>query len=332
MTEANTAQAEMNTEDQVVVEAPLPNLDIDLDSRSVLLVLNIGLPGNSKKIPSSVMQPSEPLPTDDLELQRARIRVNKSLWESDDLAAAKKLVGQTRHWLDSVSVPSFAMKSGVCRIPLSSVRDVIDRLKVLQEDFAVHRDNMASDLAGQKQIAKERLGSLYTETDYPQEEELRAKFTFYWRFIALTAPDQLGTVESGIMAEEVAKGEALIRSEIQLIRDALRAEFIKLVEHATARLASGEDGKKVVFRDSFISNIEGFITQFANRNLTDDDDLKAQVAILKRSLRGVDLDKLRENDKVRERVAARFKEVQDTMKATDAVVTYGSVRQAEFDD
>lgn len=332
MTEANTAQAEMNTEDQVTVEAPLPNLDIDLDSRSVLLVLNIGLPGNSKKIPSSKMEPSEPLPGDDLELQRARIRVNKSLWESDDLAAAKKLVGQTRHWLDSVAVPSFAMKSGVCRIPLASVKTVIDKLKELKEAFGIHRDNFTGDLAGQKQIAKERLGSLYAETDYPQEEELRAKFTFYWRFIALVAPDQLGTIESGILAEEVAKGEALIRSEVQLIRDALRSEFIDLVEHATSRLKTGEEGKKVVFRDTFISNIEGFIEQFANRNLTDDNDLKAQVEKMKRALRGVDLDKLRESDTVRERVAAKFAEVRETMKATDAVVTYGNVRQAEFED
>jgi hypothetical protein len=83
-------------------------------------------------------------------------------------------------------------------------------------------------------------------------------------------------------------------SEIQQV---LRQSMADLVAHMAERLKDGADGKPLKFKQSTVSNLVEFLSNFSFRNVTDDRQLQGLVGRARELLQGVAADDLRTNQR-----------------------------------
>ena len=108
--------------------------------------------------------------------------------------------------------------------------------------------------------ARQRLGSLYDEGDYP--ESLLGLFDVEWDFTAFEPPDYLRQLSPELYRQECQRVQARFDEAVRLAEEAFLSDLAKLVSHLTDRLSGSEDGKSKIFRDSAVENLRGFFERF----------------------------------------------------------------------
>src|SRR5439155_5916385 len=106
-----------------------------------------------------------------------------------------------------------------------------------------------------------RLGRLYNPADYPAQ--VRGLFGVQWDFPSVEPPNYLMRIAPEVYEEERRRVAARFDEAVRLAEQAFAAEFARLLSHLTARLASGADGERQVFRDSAVHNLSAFFGRFA---------------------------------------------------------------------
>ena len=159
--------------------------------------------------------------------------------------------------------------------------------------------------------ARQRLGSLYDATDYP--ESLRGLFSMDWEFPSVEPPDYLMQLNPELYEQECQRVAARFDDAVQLAEQAFVDELSKLVFHLTERRTGQVDGKPKVFRDSAIENLTGFFERFRQLNVRSNDQLDELVEQAKQVVRGVGPQQLRDNQTLRQHVATQLSDVQSVL-------------------
>ena len=277
----------------------------DINASSVLLALRIGRPGNRRRVNPSLIE---------VDADKDALSVGKELLDSRELKAVATFDGGVRQWLYGRSLPAYGvLKAGVYRLPMTLIEEVDARLaEVVVERDALIDAFMATypDTPERLDRVRARLRALFNPDDYPAPDEVRGAFTFDYRYLELGIP---GSLSAPLLAREREKAAARLTREVDQIKLALRASFAELVSHAAERLQVQPDGKKNVFRDSLIRNMEEFCRYFGDRNIVHDQELAALVEQAQRVIRGVDADGLRNNDGLRAEVGRTMGQIKATM-------------------
>jgi hypothetical protein len=176
---------------------------------------------------------------------------------------------------------------------------------------------------------REKLRDLYNAKDYPDVETVREKFTMSWNFLEYDVPGRLRRISVAAYEAEVAKVKADVESSKGAIQDALRASMLGLVDHAVDRLTPGADGKKKIFKASFVEKMQNFLKTFDARNITGDEELAAIVEQAKGIMNGVDAKALRKEDALRDAIAGQFERIRTAMAG---MVVNKPKRLISFDD
>src|SRR4051794_31630737 len=205
-------------------------------------------------------------------------------------------------------------ESGVRLIRHDAVEDFAARMA----DYRVELDDAVANLhrhyAELKAAARERLGSLYNASDYP--ETLVGLFGVEWSFPSVEPPDYLVRLSPGLYEAERARVAARFEEAVQLAEQAFLDEFARLVAHLTERISGvGEDGQPRVFRDSAVENLHEFFQRFRSLNVRSNDQLDALVAEAQRAVRGVAAQDLRDGEGLRREVASQLARVQTSLDA-----------------
>jgi hypothetical protein len=165
-----------------------------------------------------------------------------------------------------------------------------------------------------KASARDRLGSLYNDADYPPS--LSGLFGVAWDFPALEPPDYLVALSPAVYEQERARVAARFEEAVALAEGAFLDEFARLIEHLAERLSgSGDDGSPKVFRDSAVGNLREFFDRFRELNVRSNPELDALVERARRVVRGATAQDLRDEGPVRERVAAGLAQVRGSLDA-----------------
>ena len=90
-------------------------------------------------------------------------------------------------------------------------------------------------------------------------------------------------------------------------------QLAELVEHLVERLSSDESGKQKTFRDSTISNLNEFFTRFQQLSIGSSEELKQLVTQAQSIIRGVEPQRLRDNNAMRQRIASQMSAVQASL-------------------
>jgi hypothetical protein len=162
-----------------------------------------------------------------------------------------------------------------------------------------------------RSAARDRLGSLFNPTDYPQS--LQGLFAASWDFPSIEPPPYLRQLSPHLYEQECQRVQARFDEAVQLAEQAFTDELAKLVSHLTDRLSGQEDGKPKVFRDSAVENLTEFFERFRHLNVRSNEQLDGLVAQAQRTIRGVEPQQLRDNTSLRQQVATQLAGVQATL-------------------
>jgi hypothetical protein len=162
-----------------------------------------------------------------------------------------------------------------------------------------------------KATARERLGSLYNEGDYP--ESLRGLFSMEVDFPSVEPPDYLRQLNPALYEQECQRVQARFNEAVELAEQAFCEELARLVSHLTERLSGTEDGKPKIFRDSAVENLSEFFERFRQLNIGSHEQLDRLVADAQQIVRGVRPQHLRDDQSLRQHVATELSAVQSVL-------------------
>jgi hypothetical protein len=137
--------------------------------------------------------------------------------------------------------------------------------------------------------------------------------------------------ESQVISFPIAPPPALLlvaeaSSEIQVV---LRESMAKLVQHMADRLKEGPDGKPLRFKETTVSNLVEFLTNFEFRNVTDDNELQSLVSQARELMTGVSADDLRTTGDLRVKVQQGMTGIAGRL---DKLLTRTGGRKFRFDE
>ena len=159
--------------------------------------------------------------------------------------------------------------------------------------------------------ARERLGRLYNPADYP--DTLIGLFKIEHDFPSVEPPEYLRELSPELYRQEQSRVTARFEETVRLTEEAFLAEFGRLVSHLTDRLSGNDDGKPKVFRDSAVENLSEFFQRFRTLNVRSSQQLDELVEQSQRIVRGIAPQSLRDNQFLRQQVAAQLSGVQATL-------------------
>ena len=244
--------------------------------------------------------------------------------EGQFLSAAKKLI-DTRHpaykavtavrgraisYWRSVSLPY--PEPGVRLIRQDRIEAFSEQLSELKEELAENVEALDRHYAELKEAARQRLGSLYDERDYPPG--LKGLFDLAWEFPSVEPPDYLLRLRPELYEQEKARITARFEEAVQLAEQAFAGEFTRLLSHLTERL-SGVANEKKVFRDTAVGNLSEFFTRFKSLSVRSNPELDQLVEQAQQLIKGVSPQELRDGDALRQRMAAQLSQVQSSLDA-----------------
>jgi hypothetical protein len=184
----------------------------------------------------------------------------------------------------------------------------ITTLRAELEEAVTRLDEHYSEL---KSAARERLGRLYSTSDYP--DSLHGLFKMEHDFPSVEPPDYLRELSPELFRQEQARVAARFEEAVRLAEDAFVNELGSVVSHLTERLSGTEDGKPKVFRDSAVENLAEFFQRFRALNIGSSAQLDELVEQAQRITRGVEPQHLRDNADLRQHVATQLAGVQSVL-------------------
>jgi len=277
-----------------------------IDKECVLLNLTVRMPGQSKKVDIS-----EIANNNNYEMEEW-VRASKSLFKSDVFSDIKSIVGKTKKWLSLRALP-IPIKRGIYIIPNGLIESCQKYLDSVLQTFNSLADDFAfNDYPKQIDVARNKLGNLFVESDYFSPEDIRARFSFDWMFFELSPPST-EKMAKDLWNSEKAKIENLWQEAEKEITSALYVGFQELLDHLIDRLTPESDGKIKKFKANTVDNLKEFLELFEARNIVGADQLEALIKKAKDVLDGVDADKLRSNKDFAASVKDQMQEISNTL-------------------
>ncbi len=243
--------------------------------------------------------------------------------EGQFLSAGKKLLdtkhpairtlGGVKHSIVSywrgVSLPF--PEPGIRLIRQQDIGSVQMQLTTMRQELVDAVQQLDQHFDALKASARERLGTLFNPTDYP--DSLRDLFDVSWDFPSVEPPSYLEQLSPDIYRRECQRVATRFDEAIQLAEAAFVEELSKLVAHLSERLSGSEDGQPRVFRDSAVANLTEFFQRFRELNVRSNAQLDDLVDQSQRIVRGVEPQTLRDNETVRQNVATQLSAVQSVL-------------------
>ena len=292
---------------------------------SVLVMVSLKKPGNHKRLKAGEQAQVT------VDADPDALSISKELLDSRELRNINAFDLRIRQWLYRRAVQSVGLKSGVYRVPLTMLDEIDNRLDAFKAERSILVEKFLDTYDDRVAEAKIRLRSLFKSFDYPSAERIRLAFEIEWRYMTVGVPARLQGTKRG--DREQSKAELAIESEMMLIRDALRASFVELMDNAVRALGTrkDKDGQKkpAIFRDSMVEKMTEFFDFFQQRNLTLDEDLAVLVEQANQILKGKGPKVLRDDKSIRNAVRKGFEGIQKEMAEN---VEFAPTRKISFDD
>lgn len=234
------------------------------------------------------------------------LRGRKLLLAPDSTALIKQHIGKARNYLRKISLP-FPIK-GCVLVPKKLIPEIQEHLKEIKwhynsavEDFLYWYPQTVKD-------AKESLGALFDECDYPTQEAVKNKFRFQWRYITI-GPSVSRVLPPSIYKEEVKKFQELMEQARSEAITALREEFVDLVTNIADKLQNHDDGRPRRLRDAAVENLKQFLDNFSSRNIFEDAQLSELVEQCRGIITNTNANAIRGNTQVREEVHLQMEKI-----------------------
>jgi hypothetical protein len=269
---------------------PIQDPGVDLAKKTVCIKVRLSTMGNTRKVSTSQIE---------ADADKDLLRVSKHLVDSAELKAIGRFDGEIRRYLYNICLP---FEIGIHLLPIVALEQVEERLR----QFFIDREQLVKAfLAAYPSLcldAAKRLRGLYNPADYPPIDEVAREFGFSWQYVSFGVPDQLKGISQEVWEQEREKAAQRMAEASCEIQHVLRESMAKLVQHMADRLKDSAEGKPLRFKETTVSNLVEFLTNFEFRNVTDDIELQALVAQARQLLQGINAEDLRTTGELRTKV------------------------------
>ena len=107
--------------------------------------------------------------------------------------------------------------------------------------------------------------------------------------------------------------KAQFSNAVELAEQMFQDQLAELVEHLVERLSSDESGKQKTFRDTTISKLNEFFSRFQQLSIGSSEELEQLVNQAQSVISGIEPQRLRDNDTLRQRIASQMSAVQASL-------------------
>ena len=236
------------------------------------------------------------------------LRGRKYLINPELLGPIKTAVHQSRNQINKFALP-FPVTS-LYLIPKDTLSIIDERLQFYKERFWNKVEDFCAIYDAAREEAKQVLGDLFNETDYPAD--VRTKFKFEFRYLTLGVPGKASLLSPEIYERELEKFESLMAETREIAMTALRTEFGQLVTHLTDRL-NGDDGNPKVLKSSMFNKLYEFLDGFRTRNIFEDQKLVELTDQALSVIGGVSSYGLQYNDVMRKKIQKDMNTLKDAI-------------------
>ncbi len=239
------------------------------------------------------------------------LSAGKKLIDTRDPAfrAVSSVRSRAAAYFRGVSLPF--PEPGIRLIRQSDLDAIHDRMQEFREQLDEAVRTLAARFTSLKAAARNRLGDLYCEADYPAA--LTGLFAIGWDFPGVEPPDYLRELNPALYEQECRRVQARFDEAVRMAEAAFTEELSKLVEHLAERLSGEADGTPKVFRDSAVSNLTEFFERFRQLNVGSNDQLEELVERARQVIGGVAPQQLRDSGSLRQQVSTQLAGVQSSL-------------------
>jgi len=266
----------------------------------VFVRLAFSLPGQTRQIDNEAI--AEAAGT-----ARSRTKALVKLYTSDAFTAIRASHIRAKRRLMDLAIQVPSLFSGSLVLP----RRMLDRVEVILQEAQAETQQLVDAFIAdgyQAEIAraKKELGPAFEAGDFPAPNVVAREFGFTWRYFSFDVPEDL---PKAIRDREEKK----LREEINQVaadcRNALREGLVAMVEHLVDRLRPDADGRRKRLHETTVGKLREFLDTLASRDITGDEAIRNLGDKAKALLGAVDVETLRTNSKVADRIQNGLAEV-----------------------
>lgn len=273
-------------------------LNLPTNQQTFLLDMKIDRMTTSKKVNPNQIQ---------TDADRTLLRVSKVILDCPEMKAVRRTISRLRERVDVLKIPTAGMfRSGMYLMPYSLMEQIESLFAKTEAELATRVDDLINVYEASIQADRERLNSLFKESDYPLSSDVRSAFKVTWSYQTISTPEGLKVHRMDIYKREAAKMKALMEAAAAESRDALIHQALELARHVADKLTPGEDGKPKMIRESSLTNWEEFCDLFSHKNIAGDSDLEKVLADVKAALGGRKAKDLRTDAEAAAEIKALF--------------------------
>ena len=236
------------------------------------------------------------------------LRGRKFLINPELLGPLHTSAHQSRDLVKRYSLP-FPI-TGLYLIPKESLTFVDERLKFQKEKYEEKVEAFIACYDVARDEAKRHLGELFNEADYPLD--IRSKFKFDWRFLALDVPGKGSVLSPEVYEREKKKFEDMMSEARDLAAITLREEFAEIVGSLVANLNS-TSGQPKTIKSSMFNKLHEFINDLTTKNIFDDKKLMELAKIARDTISGINPYGLNYNDQMKTKIKVSMKTLNDAI-------------------
>jgi hypothetical protein len=186
-------------------------------------------------------------------------------------------------------------------LPTSLILDYKDKFNQYKNQFIQMRGDLAINYDAMKQTARNYLGDMYDESDYPPVEQIVNKYD--WQLVFSPVPDA-GHFYLDIPSNELDEIKASLRMENEeRIHTASRTAWDrlhKLLTGMTEKLVDSDEDTKRRWHESFVTNAQEMCGLLTHLNVTKDPELERARKMLEQTMMGADIDQLKDSPVIRQ--------------------------------
>lgn len=248
----------------------------------------------------------------------SQIRNQKKLIDSPELDEIRSQDAKLKRWVE-MKASKYTGQEGVL-IVADAMIPTIDRVLVAYENLRRpalvtkfmlrYRAEFENDFP----VTRAALGDQFKSKDYPRPEMVEAGFVFTYHYMDIQTTGTISIADPNIREREERKQVALMVKAAEDMRAAMREAGAQMVE-ALFNVLKPETGKRKALYDCHLEHLNEYLDTYNLKDVTDDVEYQKHIRTLKQIMGNVSIEKLREHDGLKLKVAAELDAVRPHLKA-----------------
>jgi len=291
---------------------PITNPE-SLTDRAMLVSITISMPSNSKQDKDSTEEVTSSHQASD-----GAARVNKTLFDKEAVKTFRQPATAARQAVTEATLPWD--QKGVRILLAANYFKLVKEVEIQERAFWTAVERFKKHLDNHIQEARQQLGTLFREEDYPSVEELEAQFDFQLNFTAITDPKDwrvnLGAEEEAAITKRIEeRTTAAISKAAQEPWNRVRAAAAALATRLEVRCEQTQDpdfqGRPTPLKNALLDNLSGLVTALPGLNITNDPQLEAIGKEIEQLLQGHEMETLKASPEAQKELAGGVRELED---------------------